>query len=183
MTDAVAKQAALVKSIADATKEGLMPSINDLTKMVATLSVTNASIEARLQVLEATAVGGAKRATKATATAGGAKKAGAAAKKADDPTAKVKNSMLYFRFMWMNDEEFRGEWGPALSEDLDGLFEAEASVTKKAAGSAERLSAEGNYLWKNVLSDDQKKHVKAAFDEWQKAIVRAAEEGQLEQDE
>lgn len=185
--EAAAKQAALVGSIAKATSAELSSKMDEMLKMLATMSVSLASTEARMQVIEAASTGsGPKRATKATgakAAAGAAKKVGAAAKKADDPTSKVINSMLYFRYMWVNDAEFREEWGPTLSEDLGALFESEVSITKKAAGTSERYSAEAQYLWKNVLADEQKKAIKSAYDEWNKATARAAEDGQLEQDE
>jgi hypothetical protein len=170
--DKQASTAVLIKAIGDNVAQTVNPAmvkiekqLTDLTAQLAQLLINSNSADVSLQALTAAVNSGAsaKKAVKGTGKAAAAGKASA-----DKKSAMPTNSMLYFRMRWIQEEQYRTEWRE-IDDTLDGLLQADPTVTKKAADSAERYSAESNFLWRNVLNDAQKKEIKAEYDTYKKS--------------
>jgi len=179
------KQTALVDSIAAGVHARLAAEFKTQSEAQAKLMVTMGAILGRLEILEA--AGGAaapKRAVRAGAGAakkGAAAKAGAA-KKADNDINKVTNTLLYFRYvMAKNLDEARDTYG---TEEHLGEAEADATVSKKDRVKDEEgyFSAVGAFLWKTVLSDEQKDEMRTKFNAWKEQAARDDSEPQLEEE-
>jgi len=82
----------------------------------------------------------------------------------------VKNSMLFCRAMRATDSDFRKEFGGDNKADVQRIREilsSDSSVTKKDSDMA-RLLAEGAVMWRKVITDEQKKTIRARFESWKK---------------
>lgn len=170
------KHKLLVDSIAMGVNATLQP---QLEKMVGQIAAENAnivallaSIAARLEILEVGGgAAGAKRAPRGERKTGGAAPKAAAAAAGDDPYAKVANAMLYFRRFYAEDEAFREKYS---SDATAAKIEADDRVTKHAEGSERRLLAEASLIWRECLTDGQKKVVKDEFTRWKEDREKAA---------
>ena len=181
------KQTALVESIALGVHAKQAPEFKALTEGIAKLTVTCNALLARVETLESAVNSGgttAKRAvrTGAAAKKGAAAKAGGAKKPAGSDASKVTNALLYFRHAMANDlDDSRATHGT--DENL-GEAEKDATVSKKDRAKDETgyFSAVGAYLWKTVLTDEQKDEVRAQFTAWKEQAARDDAEPQLEED-
>lgn len=169
---AESKQAELAASLAASNLEKLRPVLDEKFQQVVDLLTevltTLAQSQARLEVLEA-AIAGGKKPVKTAAAKPAASKAGAktAAKKAPagDPRDKVKNSMLFFRYMFAQDDQFRTEY---LTEEIEAAIDGDEGLAKKK-DAHEKLLATGSLLWKDHLTPDQKDDVRKLYNEWAEA--------------
>jgi len=107
------------------------------------------------------------------------------------PQDKIKNAMLYTRYMWSTDPAFRHKYGGG--EDLvrkrqiKNIIDTDESVMKKEKEKApafERGLAEGMVLWKVVLKDEKnlKDQITAEFKTWDAARERAKSTPPLDED-
>ena len=181
------KQTALVESIAQGVHAKQAAEFKAIAEAVAKLTVTCNATLARLETLESAAASGgatAKRAVRSGAAAkkGGAAKAGGAKKPTGSDASKVTNALLYFRHAMANDlDDSRATHG---TEENLGEAEKDATVSKKDRTKDESgyFSAVGAYLWKTVLTDEQKNEVRAQFTAWKEQAARDDAEPQLEED-
>lgn len=179
---AESKQAELAKSLSATILADLQPQLEKIlgaiTDNFAELTTRVCAIEARLEVIEASCSGG-KKATK-TSTAKGGKastdKKSAGKKAAEDPRDKVKNSMLYFRWAWANDEEFHSTY---CTDDIQDALDGDDNLAKKKDAKERRL-AEGTLVWKTHLTDEQKKDVRTLFNDWSKQREKEGMDDQLD---
>jgi hypothetical protein len=171
------KQAELVKSIVDSVNDALASDRKETGEKFAQLVTMNASILARLEAMEGI-LNGQRRPVKTASKAGGAAKNGGASKKnaSDDPRDRVKNSMLYARWAFANDEAFRDEF---LTEEAQGVLDAE-DFGKKSGD--ELLLAQGQLLWKKHFSDEQKNDIRDRYNKWTEDRKRDGGEPQLDED-
>ncbi len=172
-----AKSQELVKHISDGVLAAFEKGPEKRTQeKLAVLDATLCAILAKLDAAEVLNSSGAtKRETKGTKKAGTKK----AAKAVDegDAKSKVKNSMLYCRWAWANDEEFRNTYEtPEIRASLD----EDTTIAKKTSGSPDRLLAEGTAVWKQYLNEEQKAEIKSRFASWKSDITPA--EPQLDAD-
>lgn len=179
------KQAVLVEMLAKGVQDKQASEFARLAEEMAKLTVTCNTILARVEMLDAAAPAGA--APKRAIRTGGAKKdaaakPGGAKKPAGSDTSRVTNALLYFRYALGNNlEETRETFCSA-----ESLAEAEAdpTVAKKDQTKDESgyYSAVGAFLWKKVLTDDQKEEVRSQFLAWKEQITREGAEPQLEEE-
>jgi len=160
----------LIDSISAAVVAALTPLIEDIKTQIGAEFVNSqvlvSSVLAKLEVTAA-AEGPQKRTTRGTRATGGAAPPGGAP---DDPAAKVKNAMLFTRWEWANNPDFRARH---TSEAAQAEFDKDPSATKHPAESEERLKAEGGIFWRKVASEPQKKEIRDAFGAWKEERMRA----------
>ena len=181
---AVSKEAKLANSIADTVIAKVTPILSKESEAqaerFAELLSRLGAIEARLEVLEGIG-SGAKKATKTTAgKSGAAAKTGAKAgakKAAEDPRDKVKNSMLYFRWAWCNDQKFHDTY---VTDDITAALDEDENLSKKK-DPTERLLAEGTLVWKSHLTKEQKDDIRTLYNEWVKQREKEGMDEQLDE--
>lgn len=171
-----------------------------------TLVAVNA-LAARLDQIELALKGpGAKKATKTTpasSSSAGGGKTGAAASSAKssadgepDPE-KVKNAMLYMRFMFATSADFRARFlgrepdeEASLDADckdevkiqaLKGKLAADPSVSG-AKTTTQRRQNQGQFIWKHELSEQEQKNYRAEHRAWMKERESAGGPEHLESD-
>ena len=118
---------------------------------------------ARVEVIEqfSTSSGGAKRALRGERKTGGAPVAKADGD--DDQDDKIKNSMLYTRRMWANEEEFRTKY---LTEAVQTEIDGDDKTTKHPADTEARRLAEGSLFWRKCATTQQKSAIRDEFTRW-----------------
>ena len=181
---AISKEAKLANSIADTVIAKVTPIISKESEAqaerFAELMTRLGAIEARLEVLEGIG-SGAKKATKTSAgKSSAAAKPGAKAgtkKAAEDPRDKVKNSMLYFRWSWANDQELHDSY---VTDDITAALAEDENLAKKK-DPTERLLAEGTLIWKSHLTKEQKDEIRTLYNEWTKQRDKEGLEDQLDE--
>lgn len=173
------KQAALVNDIKDAVLPPIMETFKSLAEKIVSLSLELAIIQARLESTGApTAV--AKRTIR---TASGSKKP-ATIKSSKDTNVNVRitNALLFFRHaVATNINDLQTTYATP-----DNIAEADKDPTvikkNKETDPAGYYSAVGAFLWKNILSEDQKEDVRNQFSSWKEQTARTDELPQLEAD-
>jgi hypothetical protein len=180
---AVSKETKLANSIADTVIAKVTPILSKESEAqvdrFAELMTRLGAIEARLEVLEGMG-SGAKKATKTSAgKSGAAAKGGKTGTKkvAEDPRDKVKNSMLYFRWAYANDEEFHNAY---ITDDITAALEADDNLAKKK-DPTERLLAEATLIWKSHLDKPQKDEIRTLYNEWVKQREKEGMDEQLDE--
>jgi hypothetical protein len=188
------KQQALVNAIAAGAKDamqgdfkGLYDNDAKIIDAIAKLTVTTNAIVARLETIESaisSGTGAPKRTVRGAAAKGGAKKA--PAKKggaADDGKSRVTNALLFCRWILANNyEDAQETYGTP--ENLEAA-DQEASVSKfdREKQPSQYWSAFGAFLWKSLISDEQKEEIRNQFLAWKEQAVRDGAEDQLDEDE
>jgi hypothetical protein len=79
-----------------------------------------------------------------------------------DGSDKLKNVMLYFRWMWANDEDFRWSY---LTKDIRETLDTDEYLAGKE-GVATRRLAEGSVVWRRCLTSEQKRALRQEFKAW-----------------
>jgi hypothetical protein len=178
--DAVNKQDALAKCIAEAVAKELAEDFKFLGEKLANLEVDNKTLIARLELLEeAKPTDAAKRTIRTT---GGAKKAAAGSKAAANPDSKVSNALLYFRRGMQEDwHEYRATYA---TDDRLAEANADPTVSKKDINTneGEYFSAVGKYLWTTYLTEENKNDVRSHFKAWKEDAQRAEADTQLDEE-
>lgn len=172
------KQTALVESIALGVHAKQAPDFKALTEGIAKIMVTSNALLARVETLESAVNSGGTTAKRAVRT--GAVRTGAAAKAGG--AKKVTNALLYFRHVMANDlNDWRATYG---TEENLGEAEKDATVSKqdRAKDEAGYFSAVGAYLWKTVLTDEQKDEIRTQFTARKEQTDRDDAKPQLEED-
>jgi len=109
----------------------------------------------------------------AAATPAPSKKA-AASSTQPSSNSKVKNTMLWVRKMWAEDENFQIEFGsPESAEALNRDSSVEkartaAANSKEPGMQLKALQAEGLCMWKTVLNGNQKNTIRERYKLWNK---------------
>lgn len=168
-------KAVLAAQVAAVVVQQLEPLFNSLL----TVSERNSSL---LQTLSARAVMGGQAASKASAPRATRSGGGAAAPAANgsDVRDKVRNNMLYNRYMYMTSPAYREQIvTTAVAANADAgmtreailaQFNVDSSCKGKEPGSEQRLSAEAKIVW-GFLKKPQKEAVKAEFEAWKTTIA------------
>jgi hypothetical protein len=181
------KQTQLANEIAGSVHSALSSEFEKLGANNAQLTVLVQQVLARLEMLETTTGVAPKRAVRGAGPAGAKKTAGAAAggsKKtaAGSEVKKVTNALLFFRYALGHDlEDMRETY---VTDEVCLEAEKDDSMAKKDRKKDEYgyYSTLGAYLWKNGLTDDDKKTVRAAYGTWKESAAREDGEQQLEED-
>lgn len=181
MAAAVTKESQIVKSVTDGVVDAIRKILKEhetvQTDTSANLEVTITAILSRLDTLELNLSGSkrapAERKTGAAKAPGGKGKGKAAGGDARD---KVKNAMLYARWAFANDEEFRTEY---LTDDAQGVLDGQDFKTKVGE---ELYLAQGQALWKSHWTPEQKEEIRQKYNAWTQDRTREAAEPQLEAD-
>jgi hypothetical protein len=183
------KQGALVSLIANAVHAVHADDRAANAKGFAEMSVLLHAICARLETLEATRAPPPDGKRGVCVGGGGAPpggksgKGGKASKDAAGSAARVSNGLLYFRYaLAHNLEDIREVYGT--DENLNEAA-ADPAVAKqdRAKDEAAYFSAVGAYLWKSVLSEDQKTEMRNQFAAWKAQRVRDDTEPSLQEEE
>jgi hypothetical protein len=174
------KQNALAKCIAEATAKELAEEFKFLGDKLASLELQLKTVTAQIQMLDdAKPADGPKRGIRTT---GGAKKGGTNKAAANSPDAKVSNALLYFRRAMQEDwNNYREVY---VTTDNQKDADADPTVAKQDINKDEGLyySAVGNYLWKTVLTDENKDEVREHFKTWKDELKRSETDAQLEEE-
>lgn len=188
LVDAIANgvQAKVAVDIKEA-KNALAAENKALAVHLAQLQVVLHSILARMATLEAATEAASvapKRATRAATAGGAAKKPAAKAGGAKKPTAatgNVTNALLFFRKAMAEDiNGIRGEYATQENLDEADTDNTVAKVSKDDEG--KYYSAVGAYLWKTVLSEEQKAEMRAQFTAWKEDQQREQNEEPLDEE-
>jgi hypothetical protein len=151
-----------------------------LKKTMALIVRSIAQLQAAVMI--STGPAGAKRAVapRATRTGGGA---------AEPDESKVKNAMLYMRWRYLREPDYReacktppAELIGMTPEALAGLLANDSTTVSKPVGAANRLSAEARIIWKSGMSENQHKNMKTEFETWRQARDAAGSEAPLSAD-
>ena len=174
------RQQEFAAAIAAATDKRLKPEFEtvfkgqrSLTDQIVNLNVAVEEMRAQLSLMQANIV--CKRPARSQKRTAGSKPNGK--NSGDDPKDKVKNSMLYCRWAWANDEEFKKLYETKeLRQTLDS-----AENIKKLSG-IQKLQAEGREAWKQF--DDKKKgEVRKKFKDWRENLDNEKLKPQLKTDD
>jgi hypothetical protein len=135
----------------------------ELTMHQATLN----AILARLETLELSTSNSSGAVAKRAVRTGGSKAAVKVIGAPDDDWTKVRNSMLYSHKMWVSSPDYRYEFGGNGNDHeiqrVKSIFASDDNIKKKVGNETERLRAEAQCLWKNVLSKEQKTIIKDRY--------------------
>lgn len=181
------KQQALVNSISDGVASKVAPEFAKVSEELAKVMVAVNACNARLAQLEST-VGNSAAGSKGVARGGlkkpiGGKKPPAKGKSGEPDASKVTNSLLYFRYaMQMNIDDAQDIYGTE-----ENLLEAEKD---SAVGKRDKIkdpngywSTVGNFLWKAVLSEEQKAEVRTNYTAWKENAERDGGDAPLDEDD
>jgi hypothetical protein len=172
------KQAALVDDIKQAVLPPIMESLKSFAEKLVSLSLELAIIQARLESTgPPTAV--PKRPIRTTSSK---KPATAKSSKATNSNDKITNALLFFRHgVATNINDMQTTYATT-----DSLSEADKDPTvvkkNKETDPAGYYSAVGAFIWKTILSEDQKEEVRNQFNSWKEQTARADADPQLEAD-
>ncbi len=178
---AASKQDLLANCIADAVKAKLDADLKAISVQNTALLVTINAINARLTTLENGISAGGTQAKRQTRTAAGGAKKPAPAAGDKKGAANVTNALLFFRrAMAENIYDIRSEYA---TEENMAEADADPSVAK-VDKTKEGLyySAAGAFLWKTVLTDQQKDEMRNKFKDWQTEQARENAEEPLEEE-
>ena len=75
---------------------------------------------------------------------------------------KVRNSMLYFRWSWANDANFRDVY---ITDDIQDALDNDEQLAQRKY-SYERMLAEGSMVWKSHLTEKQQREVRLLYHDW-----------------
>jgi hypothetical protein len=173
------KQAALVDDIKQAVLPPIMESLKSLAEKLVSLSLELAIIQARLE-----STGPPTAVPKRTIRTASSSKKPATAKssKATNSNDKITNALLFFRHgVATNINDMQTTYATT-----DSLSEADKDPTvvkkNKETDPAGYYSAVGAFIWKTILSEDQKEEVRNQFNSWKEQTARADADPQLEAD-
>jgi hypothetical protein len=172
------KQAALTEAIAKAVAEKLAPEFRTLAEQVGKVTVLQNTTIARLDTLEgagAKAGGTTKPATRKVVTA-----TAAAAGDEDEATLdKIKNALLWFRYVCGKNGEERARLLPdALIAKL-GPDNAALAKKNKATNPVDYYKTAASEVWK-TFTDAEMNAIREEFKAWAAARTRTAAEPPLE---
>lgn len=172
------KQAA--ETFAAATSDLLTPKIEDLQQTLADMALDLKTVITRLEYVS-TSVQGGKKPSKTEKKTGKRGKSSETDEK-EDPRDKIINCLLYFRWKFATNEEFRDE----IMED-ERAQNAVSEGNFKSKSGEELYKAQAAAIWKQMK--DRHKEFRTEFEEWsrdrkaQNSKESANEEGDAEEGE
>jgi hypothetical protein len=174
------KAAALTDSIVKGMETALSKNFTTIGNALATLQQSLSVIDARLEALEGGVTGAvtAKRAIRGASAGAGKKEAAIGGKK----QPKVTNALLYLRHTAALDID--GARAQLFSEDRLAQIDADETMAKKKLAEDEPTyySAAADFLWKNILSEEDKKGIRQQFNAWKETTERNENPNPLEED-
>ena len=168
MTDLSKVAISISETVVKAVKEDITKIGSDISISLSEMHVNIANLMTRLDVIENIMSQGAKapRVQRATSSAV------AGVPGADEPLGKIKNAMLWFKSIYISDNELIIENFGKFIEDKEimKIIETDSTILKKAAGSNERKNAEALFIWKKFgeVEKDKARHL---FGEWKNKIL------------
>ena len=176
------KASALTSTIVSGVEASLSKNFTTIGNTLACLQQTLSVIDARLEALEGgvTGVVTAKRAIRGASAGAGKKEAATGSKKKHS----VSNALLYLRQTAALDTD--GARAQLFTEERLAVIDADETMVKKkkqlGADEPTYYSAAADFLWKNILTEEEKAGIRQQFNTWREATERDEKPNPLEED-